>query len=231
MNIIKDFVYLILTIQEKLLLKKLHKTIGVKNGSKIKHFWGNSCLINLNSIAEADKQKMEEELILLLKKFDFDPNEILKYVSNQGTQVFVTDNAKKLYTIQENEGFFYPQKGIKALCLNLITSGKFSFKTPEMFILSKGEINKYFFIYNFYNWYAFKHGIYGVTPDTQAMLNKYLLNPKDENVKKLQLEDIYKLKNAISQDKASIEFVFKLCQQYETSKQALNKLKNDGINL
>ena len=62
MNIIKDFVYLILTIQEKLLLKKLHKTIGVKNGSKIKHFWGNSCLINLNSIAEADKQKMEEEL-------------------------------------------------------------------------------------------------------------------------------------------------------------------------
>ena len=46
-----------------------------------------------------------------------------------------------------------------------------------------------------------------------------------------QLEDIYKLKNAISQDKASIEFVFKLCQQYETSKQALNKLKNDGINL
>ena len=176
MNIIKDFVYLILTIQEKLLLKKLHKTIGVKNGSKIKHFWGNSCLINLNSIAEADKQKMEEELILLLKKFDFNPNEILKYINNQGTQVFVTDNAKKLYTIQENEGFFYPQKGIKALCLNLITSGKFSFKTPEMFILSKGEINKYFFIYNFYNWYAFKHGIYGVTPDTQAMLNKYLLN-------------------------------------------------------
>ena len=231
MNIIKDFVYLILTIQEKLLLKKLHKTIGVKNGSKIKRFWGNSCLINLNSIAEADKQKMEEELILLLKKFDFNPNEILKYISNQGTKVFITDNAKKLYTIQENEGFFYPQKGIKALCLNLITSGKFSFKTPEMFILSKGEINKYFFIYNFYNWYAFKHGIYGVTPDTQAMLNKYLLNPKDENMKKLQLEDIYKLKNAISQDKASIEFVFKLCQQYETSKQALNKLKNDGINL
>ena len=231
MNIIKDFVYLILTIQEKLLLKKLHKTIGVKNGSKIKHFWGNSCLINLNSIAEADKQKMEEELVLLLKKFDFNPNEILKYINNQGTQVFITDNAKKLYTIQENEGFFYPQKGIKALCLNLITSGKFSFKTPEMFILSKGEINKYFFIYNFYNWYAFKHGIYGVTPDTQAMLNKYLLNPKDENMKKLQLEDIYKLKNAISQDKASIEFVFKLCLQYETSKQALNKLKNDGINL
>ena len=231
MNIIKDFVYLILTIQEKLLLKKLHKTIGVKNGSKIKRFWGNSCLISLNSIAEADKQKMEEELILLLKKFDFNPNEILKYVSNQGTQVFVTDNAKKLYTIQENEGFFYPQKGIKALCLNLITSGKFSFKTPEMFILSKGEINKYFFIYNFYNWYAFKHGFYGVTPDAQATLNKYLLNPKDENMKKLQLEDIYKLKNAISQDKASIEFVFKLCQQYETSKQALNKLKNDGVNL
>ena len=128
MNIIKDFVYLILTIQEKLLLKKLHKTIGVKNGSKIKHFWGNSCLINLNSIAEADKQKMEEELILLLKKFDFNPNEILKYINNQGTQVFITDNAKKLYlsqaqVVQKKKGNILSKKNILILAILVAVCG------------------------------------------------------------------------------------------------------------
>ena len=43
--------------------------------------------------------------------------------------------------------------------------------------------------------------------------------------------DIYKLKDAIKQDKAAIEFVFRLCQQYEGAKKALNKLKDNGANL
>ena len=44
----------------------------------------------------------------------------------------------------------------------------------------------------------------------------------------MQLADIYKLKDAIKQDKASIEFVIKLCRNYDGTKQALNKMKNKG---
>ena len=100
-----------------------------------------------------------------------------------------------------------------------------------MFILTKGEINKYYFIYHFYNWYTFKHGIAGIDSESQILLNKYLFNATDKDFDNLQLADIYKLKDAIKQDKSAIEFVFKLCQKYDGTKKALEKLKDNGANL
>ena len=177
------------------------------------------------------KQKMEEELALILKTANFDPKEVLKYIQNHGTKVYYVDNAKSLHSIGENEGFIYPQKGSKAIYLSLLTERKFAFKTSEVFVLTKGEINQYYFIYHFYNWYAYKHGIAGLDTESQELLKKYLFNSSEEEFSKLQLADIYKLKDAIKQDKASIEFVFKLCQQYEGAKKALEKLQKDGANL
>ena len=62
--------------------------------------------------------------------------------------------------------------------------------------------------------------------ESQKLLKKYLFENSD--TKELQLADIYKLKDAIKQDKASIEFVVKLCRNYDGAKQALDKMKNDG---
>ena len=67
--------------------------------------------------------------------------------------------------------------------------------------------------------------------DSQELLNKYLFTSTDEDFSNLQLADIYKLKDAIKQDKSAIEFVFKLCQHYEGAKNALEKIKNSGANL
>ena len=67
--------------------------------------------------------------------------------------------------------------------------------------------------------------------ESQNLLKKYLFSPTEEDFSKLQLDEIYKLKDAIKQDKSAIEFVFKLCQQYDGAKQALNKLKDNGANL
>ena len=53
----------------------------------------------------------------------------------------------------------------------------------------------------------------------------------NDDFSKLQLADIYKLKDAIKQDKASLEFVFRLCQKYEGAKKALDLLKDKGANL
>jgi hypothetical protein len=156
---------------------------------------------------------------------------VLKYIQSHGTKVFYIDSPKSLFSIGENEGFIYPQRGTKALYLSLLVEQKFQFKTNELFILSKGEINKYYFIYHFYNWYAFKHGISGLESDSQDLLKKYLFDSSEDEINKLQLSDIYKLKDAIKQDKSAIEFVFKLCQKYDGAKQALNKIKKDGANL
>ena len=231
MNLFKDTVLFILSVQEKFLTRRLKKTIGVKTSSKSKKIFQQGCLLTLDSLADAEKARMEDELLLILKSSNYEPEQVLEYIKKHGTEVFYIENSKLLYSIGENEGFIYPQKGAKALYLALLTEKKIKFNTKEMFVLTKGVINKYYFIYHFYNWYAFKHNIAGMDSEAQKLLNKYLFNPTDEDFSKLQLADIYKLKDAIKQDKASIEFVIKLCRQYEGAKKALDKLKDDGANL
>lgn len=231
MSLFKNIIYFMLSVQEKMLTGSLNKTIGAKHSSKRKKIFSDGCLLSIDTIADTEKNKMEEELSLILKTSNYNPLEVLEYIKKHDTKVFYIENAKSLNSIGENEGFIYPQKGAKALYLSLLTERNFTLKTKEMFILTKGEINKYYFIYHFYNWYAFKHGIAGMDTDSQELLKKYLFNSKEEEINKLQLADIYKLKDAIKQDKTAIEFVFKLCRQFEGSKQALEKLKNDGANL
>ena len=224
---LKKIIYGILSIQEKILKYQLSKTLGVKNKSKRKRHYLAGCTLDLNALADCEKQKLEEEIVLLLKKYNYEPLELLKYIEKQGTKVFFIDKASKLLNpIGENEGFIYPAKGSLAMYLSLATSKKPALKTDEMFVLSKGEINRYYFIYHFYNWFAFKHGIAGMDSESQKLLKKYLFENSD--TKELQLADIYKLKDAIKQDKASIEFVVKLCRNYDGAKQALDKMKNDG---
>lgn len=231
MHIVKKILYKILSIQEAYLKKRLSGTIGIKNQSKRKRSFSNGCLLDLSTLAEAEKQRLEEELTLILKKYDYEPSKILDYIQAQGTNVFYLDKASKILNpIGENEGFIYPAKGHKALYLSLGITKKIALKTNEMFVLSKGKINKYYFIYHFYNWYAFKHNIAGMEPEAQELLKKYLF--EENNTSNLQLADIYKLKEAIRQDKASIEFVIKLCRNYDGAKQALEKLKqSEGAKL
>ena len=85
-----------------------------------------------------------------------------------------------------------------------------------MFGFKRNDYEKKFhiWIYNFWN------------VSIQELLKKYLFTTSD--TKELQLSEIYKLKDAIRQDKASIEFVIKLCRNYEGAKQALNKMHNEG---
>ena len=227
MKLLKNIIYNILSLQEQILRQRLSKTIGVKNQSKRKRHYTKGCILDLSTMAEVEKQKLEEELKLILEKYNYEPEKLLEYIKTQGTKVFYIANAASILNpVGENEGFIYPASGARAFYLSLAIQKKTQFKTDEMFVLSKGEINKYYFIYHFYNWYAFKHNIAGLDRDSQELLKKYLFYNGD--TKELQLADIYKLKDAIKQDKASIEFVIKLCRNYEGTKQALEKMKDTG---
>ena len=231
MNVIQNVIYFILSIQEKFLRARLNKTLGVQRVSKRKKLYRDGCLLDINSLAEQEKNQMEEELSLLLKQTNYEPEKLLEYVEKQGTKVYYIKNPKHLYSIGENEGFIYPQNGAKALYFALLTGQKFTLKTDEMFVLSRGQINKFYFVYHLYNWYAYKHGISGMDSESIALLNKYLFNASDEEIGKLQLADIYKLKDAIKQDKASVEFVIKLCRNLEGSQKAFEKLTDGGTNI
>ena len=229
MNSFKNIVLFVLSIQEKMLTSRLNKTLDVKNISKQRKYLNNGCFLSLDSIAESEKQKMEEELMLILKSANYEPAEVLKYIESHGTKVYCIIDEALLNYIKENIGFIYPQKGIKALYLSLITQKRFQLKTDEMFIFTNKQLDKYYFIYHLYNWYAYKHNIAGLDRESQELLKKYLYS--DDDITNLQLDDIFKLKNAIKQDKASIDFVVKICQQYDGARNALKKLKDDGAKL
>ena len=229
MDLFKKIVLFILSVQEKMLTRSLNKTLDVKNITKYKKYAENGCFLSLDSIAESEKIKMEEELLLILKTANYEPTEVLKYIEGHGTNSYCILDESMLNYIGENIGFIYPQKGIKALYLSLLTQKKIRFKTEAMFIFTRKQVDKYYFIYHLYNWYAYKHNIEGLDAESQSLLKKYLDN--DSELSNLQLSEIYKLKNAIRQDKASIDFVIKLCQQYDTSRNALEKIKKDGANL
>ncbi len=225
--LLKEFLYKILELQEKFLRFRLSKTIGVKNTSKKKRHYSTGCTLDLNTMADIEKQELEDKITNILKTYEYNPERILDYIKAQGTQIKIIKDAKKILNpIGENEGFIYPCKGSKALYLSLGINKSFSLKTDEMFVLSEGEINKYYFIYHFYNWFAFKNNIAGMDTESQELLKKYLFSSAD--TKELQLAEIYKLKDAIRQDKASIEFVVKLCRNYDGAKQALTKMHNEG---
>ena len=133
MNLLKNIVYFILSIQEKVLTKSLSKTLGINFSSKRKKIYQNGCLLNLETIAESEKLKMEEELKLILKTYNYNPKEILDYIKKHGTNAYYINSAKALHSIGENEGFILPQKGAKALYFSLLTQKKVSFKTEEMY--------------------------------------------------------------------------------------------------
>ena len=230
MELFKKILFIIFSLQEKILTARLNKTLKPKTSSKKKKVYGNGVLLSLDSFADKEREELEAECEGILKASEFEPKKILEYIK-QKTGVYYIDNAKYLYTIGETQGFIYPLKGLKALYISLLIKNKPSFNTPEIFVLTKGEINKYIFMYHFYNWFMYKHNIAGIGAEEINLLNKYLFNASEEDINKLQLSDIYKLKDAIAQDKAAINFVVKLCKNFETSKGAFEKLKDKGINL
>ena len=224
---IKKLLYKILSIQEQILKAQLSRTIGVKNNSKKKKHYFQGCLIELNSLAELEKKEFENKILAIIKQCEYSPEKILNYIKNRGYTVIFDTNAKSILNpIGKNEGFIYPTKGLKALYLTFSLGLKPSFSTKEMFVLPKGNINKYYFLYHFYNWFAYKNNITGLDRESQELLKKFLFSSQD--TKELQLSEIYKLKDAINQDKAAIEFVIKLCTNIDGNQQAIEKIQTKG---
>ena len=149
MDLFKKFVYLILAVQEKFLTARLNRTLGTKHTSKRKKVFGNGVMLSLDSLAESERTQMEAEIDLILKNSNYETEKVLDYIKNQGTKVFYVDKPEYLHSIGENEGFIYPQKGAKALYLVLLTGQKAALHTPEMFILPKGELSKFYFVYHY----------------------------------------------------------------------------------
>ena len=71
MKLLNTLLYKILELQEKFLRFRLSKTLGVKNNSKRKKHFVSGCTLDLNSIADIEKQHLEDELSNILKVYEY----------------------------------------------------------------------------------------------------------------------------------------------------------------
>lgn len=183
-------------------------TLTIKNNSK--------------NNAKANQEKIKK----LFETFMNDTEKLFDYIKKANTPVYKIKNAQKILSyIGEQEGFILPQKGLKALYLNLILNKKIALKTTEMFVLRTYDVNLYAFLYQFYNWYSFKMNLTGFEEDSQEYFKHVFeiceTNKKDE----LSFEEIIKLKSAIKRDIEAIDFVISFVKEKSMSKKNLEKIK------
>lgn len=229
-NIFKELKYFFLSQQEKNLQKKLKATTRRSFTNKTsKTIFGSAANVTLNTETQKLIELVRTNVSTIIRKVDCNPDELLNYVKAANTPVCKISNANKfLALIHEEEGLIYEQEGLIALYLSLITGQGIKFKTPPMFVLRDGEIDKYYMLHHFYRWYSIKSNLPGFDYSIQKKFKQFLFDNSDEAIKKYTMEDIIALKEAIARDQEATEFVLQYTKEIEGSKNVMDKIKNDG---
>ncbi len=174
-----------------------------------------------------DKKTLNEEKIQnIVEKCLKNPKLFFEYIKGAKTPVYKIKYADKiLFLIKEQEGFILPQKGIKALYLNIILNKNISFETSEMFVLRSFDVNPYAIAYQFYNWYSYKMKLEGFEHKTQKKFKNVFEICETNKIDDLTFEEILELKSAIKRDIEAIDFVKKLAIKNSMAKKNLEKIK------
>ncbi len=234
-NLINKFVYWVLSVQEKVLrrnLKRTFKTSFTNSTSKVVFSKGNS--LKLTTQTEKNKEKLKQEVQILLKKYENNPQKLLEFIEKNGTSVHKVPHAHLLLNaIGYEEGFVGSLKGSHALYLSFLTlifaKGKsLSFNTEPMFVLRDLPVNPYYMIQQFHKWYAMKLNLPGFDSESQGNFQKFLNSSTDEEINTLSLDEILGLKEAIARDVEAINFVIDLAKSTDGTKNAMKKLTTGG---
>lgn len=235
---IQKFIYFILNIQVNVFGKKHNKTSDCAYSHTIsKKTIGSSASLELNCKANKAKNKLENDVKTILKKYLNDPEKLLEFVQKNGTKVYKIPFAKKILApIGYEEGFIGAAKGFKAFYLNFIISvfadkkTKVLSKTEPMFILNHLPPDKYYTIQQFHKWYAMKLNLPGFDAQSQINFQKFLNTP-DRNVKELSIDEILGLKEAIARDVEAINFIVDMAKSSEGSRNAMSKVTAGGASV
>lgn len=238
---VQKIMYSFLELQEKLLKKRLRRSFkSVYSNSTTKKVFGKAASLELTSKTEKNKDKLSKDLGLILKKYENDPDKLLKFIRRSGTQVYKVGHAKKvLALIKFEEGLISKATGLKALYLNVIIplfAGekiKLSLKTEPMFVLGNSPLDKYYMIQQFHKWYAMKLNLPGFDAESQNNFQRFLnsTNLNNENVNALSVDEILGLKEAIARDVEAITFIVDLAKSTAGSKNALKKITAGGASI
>lgn len=230
MNIFERIRYFFLAQKAKSLQKKLKNTTRKSYTNKTsKKVYGAAADLEINAQTKKTIEDIKNNVSAIVKQTNCEPEKLLDYIKAAKTSVYTIANADKLLNlIHEEEGVIFEKYGLVALYLSIITGRRWSFKTPPMFVMRKGTIDKFYMLHNFYRWYSMKSGLPGFEQDVQEKF-KIFMNDEDETLfNKLSMADILSLKEAIARDKEATDFVLEYAKQIEGSKNVIDKIKNNG---
>lgn len=238
-DFIQNLIYSFLALQEKVLRKKMRINLRNSYSNKTsKRVFGTAASLEISSKTNANKIRVENNVINILKKCGNKPEILLKFIQKSGTQVYKIPFADKILAlIGYEEGFVSSTKGIKALYLNIITAIltgekiKLSFNTEPMFILRDLPLDCYCMVQQFHKWYAMKLNMPGFDAESQENFQKFLNISHDEKIKELTIEEILGLKEAIARDVEAINFIVDLAKSTAGSKKAMQKITTGGANI
>lgn len=221
-----NFVYKLQEKKHKNRMEKLNKNILSGNICGKKYIAAHGATLSLNNKNFEEEKVNQKKLENIVEKYINEPEKFFNFIKGAKTPIYKIKLADKILSyIDEQEGFILPQKGFKALYLNLILNKKISFKTTEMFVLRNGELNTYAFIYQFYNWYCYKMKLSGYEDKTQKMFKNVFKICETDAIDDLNCEEIINLKSAIQRDIEAINFVKKVVQKFSMAKKNLDKIK------
>ena len=219
----QNFIYFLIRLQNKI----LKKTTSNKST-----YLGLGATLNINSETNKTKQKIEQDIIKLIKE-NKSTEDLIQHIEEKGTKVHRIKNAqKRLQNISQEYGFIPKTKGIKAILINLVISvyskEKVQLKqtTQPMFIIDRDTCDKYWLIQQIYKWYSSKANMPGYDIEVQENFNSLMLN--NNRIKVFNMDELLSIKDAISRDRESIDFIMELAKTTIDSKMALSKVKSGG---
>lgn len=208
------------------------------NGTTTKRAINSGCTLKLSTKTEEIKKEINEELKTKIRKYINNPEKLIQYFRLKGIDVYRVKNAEKLLSeIGEEEGFISPLRGLKALHVNLIITNAKQlynlFATKEMIVFDAKEVEIYTIARALYKYYSFKRKLPGYDHMSQEIFKKIYSKKKNskELINKLPLDKIFSCKEALARDLESINFAVELAKEYQSAKEALKKMKDNGANI
>ncbi|CDE99078.1 unknown [Clostridium sp. CAG:813] len=235
-NIFKNIKYYLLSLKEKNLREKLKNTTKTSFSNKTsKTIIGSGSNLTLNSETKKLIESVRENVYAIVKQVDCNPEKLLEYIKAANTPVYKINNADKILALlKEEEGLITEQHGLMALYLfmalylSICVGRGFSLKTPPMFVMREGVIDKYYMLHHFYRWYSLKSDLPGFEYEVQQKFKRFLIDNSPSAIRKFSMEDIISLKEAIARDQEATDFVLKYTKSVDGSKNVLDKIKNEG---
>jgi hypothetical protein len=227
------------SMKQKVLERKKKAAIQEfkKRGTKYSGSTGKSVITGNETLTLSTKtneliKQVKEEVNNIHKETKNDPENLLKYIEEQGTKVYRVHNASKiLEQVKEHTGFITSLEGGKALYINTIT-GEMGLKTKPMFIINDDtEIDYYLLLREFYLWYSMQKGLDGFDYKTQELFKKNFRSKGTSGMENLKFEEMGALKEAISRDSEANEFVMEILRHTEGGANVMKKMQEGGADI